>query len=83
MKTKYLQLDRDGGGQLILPLDEVVIISALTLNKGTEETPDWQVDETKSVVRVRTLGIDIVLAHAVQDLAKLFAIVEVSDDGAR
>jgi hypothetical protein len=71
-KPVVLIFDRDGGGKVILPFEEIGIISTLITNKGTEAEPDLIVEEGKCLVHVKALNSNIVVLHSADEIYKLW-----------
>lgn len=66
----YLSMNREQGGTLLVPEEEIGLVSSLLTNVGTEAEPEVVVDETRSLVRVKCLGVDIVVLHPVAQIAQ-------------
>jgi len=67
-KPIWLSFKRDGGGLAIIPWDEIGIISTLVTNKGTQEEPDLVIDESKSLVHVKSINTSIVVLHPAEEV---------------
>lgn len=70
---QYILLKRREGGKMLVPVDEIGLISDLLVNRGTEEQPDWQVDYTGSLIHIKCVNLNIIIDQSVEDIALMVA----------
>jgi len=73
MSKVWLLLEKDDGGELLVPESEVGAVSTVFLNRGTEEEPNWVAEPTKSLVHIKCLNANIIVNRDVQSIKRLMS----------
>lgn len=74
---KFVKFNKVSGGQIIVPVDEIGVVSTLLTMVGEA----WEMDETKALIYVRTLGsvddpvAQVAVDHSVEYIYNLLVAI--------